>query len=515
MNESLTLVCSKGYFRFYVDAADTRGKLRSGPLSLIELRPKKLRPELLLLTLGHRLSTAHTMSGASDKARFYLEKYVPELQEYQRKEIFTRDQISAIAATRSDFEHVLNARGSQPADYARYATYEMNLDSLRKKRCKRLGVKNSTTFNGQRTVFFVLERGVKKFPGDMGLWMQYIKYCEQEEANKKLAKAFTSVLRLKPREWGLWVLAAKHYAERQGDMTTARTYMQRGLRFCKDRQELYVEYTRLEMVYLAKLAARRRILGMDVSERQDAEQAQEVDKSMLMLPKITAEDVDQDAKKGLEEVDVKALERLALAPAYTGAIPIAVFDATMTQFSNRADVAECFFDLVASFQTVPARKMVLQHIVDHLQATVPKSSAAIICEVRLSLQDTGLFSAEFPSALGRALSSMKSGLARIPESQQSEIAEKAALLLLPYLKADTDLDPDINRVVVASLNQYLRRVSLTSNKDKFQGGVDVVHAMVMAAQAHGNLTGPQLLQICAKHKPGLGGLAREEMHFAF
>ena len=31
------------------------------------------------------------MAGASDKARFYLEKYVPELQEYERKEIFTHD----------------------------------------------------------------------------------------------------------------------------------------------------------------------------------------------------------------------------------------------------------------------------------------------------------------------------------------------------------------------------------------------------------------------------------------
>ena len=52
---------------------------------------------------------------ASDKARFYLEQQVPELQEYERKQIFTRDEIAAIAKKRSDFEHILNARGSPSA----------------------------------------------------------------------------------------------------------------------------------------------------------------------------------------------------------------------------------------------------------------------------------------------------------------------------------------------------------------------------------------------------------------
>jgi hypothetical protein len=30
------------------------------------------------------------MAGASDKARFYLEQFVPELKEYEKKEIFTK-----------------------------------------------------------------------------------------------------------------------------------------------------------------------------------------------------------------------------------------------------------------------------------------------------------------------------------------------------------------------------------------------------------------------------------------
>jgi U3 small nucleolar RNA-associated protein 6 len=37
------------------------------------------------------------MAGASDKARFYLEQFIPELQELERKKIFTKvHQIFAI-----------------------------------------------------------------------------------------------------------------------------------------------------------------------------------------------------------------------------------------------------------------------------------------------------------------------------------------------------------------------------------------------------------------------------------
>nr|POE48648.1 u3 small nucleolar rna-associated protein 6 [Quercus suber] len=443
------------------------------------------------------------MSNASDKARFYLERYVPELQEYEQKQIFTRDQITAIAAKRSDFEHILNARGSQPADYARYATYEINLDSLRKKRCRRLAIK-STTFNGQRIVFFIMERAVKKFPGDTGLWMQYIKYCQQEEASKKLAKAFTSVLRLKPREWGLWVLAAKHYAETQGDMATARTYIHRGLRFCKDKRDLYLEYARLEMVYLAKLAARRRILGMDKPDHEDAkrldEQAQGLDENIMMLPTITAADFNQEARKGVEEVDAEALERLASAPAYTGAIPVAIFDAAMKQFGEGSDMAEDFFGLVASFADVPASTAILQHIVHHLQSLGAISPSIIICEALFVLHGKDVLSAEFPPALAKALSVVKVGRQTLPVKQHSDLAEKVSLMLLPYLTASSKLDEDINTVVLASLNQQLRGLSSTLRTKSNRSELNLIREMAAAVQAKGNLSGSQLLQIRADRK---------------
>lgn len=399
--------------------------------------------------------TTATMAAASDKARFYLEQHVPELQEYAQKQIFTRPEITAIAKKRSDFEHILNARGSKPGDYIRYATYEMNLDSLRKKRCKRMGVKGSM-HSGQRTIFFILERATKKFPGDLGLWMQYIDFCAKEKANKKLAKVFTQVLRLRPREWGLWVLAAKHYAEVQGDMTTARSYLQRGLRFCREERRLYLEYAKLEMVYLAKLAARRKILGLD-EERVVKEVSEGFggEEDVIALPDVTAEDIDPDANKGVEEVNADALKRLADAPAYTGAIPIAIFDAAMKQSKDNSDVASDFFDLVASFDSVPAMRDILQHIYRHIQSTAPGSADQIICEAKMHTLGTSATSAEFPAALGQSLAVVKSRIGELPPKEKAKMAEKAVFFLLPFLHEE-ELDEGVRKVLEASVKRYVK-----------------------------------------------------------
>ncbi|KAH9822847.1 HAT (Half-A-TPR) repeat-containing protein [Teratosphaeria destructans] len=429
------------------------------------------------------------MSGASDKARFYLEQYVPELQEYERKQIFTRQEITAITAKRSDFEHTINARGSRPGDYARYATYEMNLDALRKKRCKRLGVKGPTHFGGQRTVFFILDRATKKFPGDMGLWMQYIHFCQTEKAGKKLGKVLTSVLRLKPREHGLWILAAKWYAEQQGDMSTARSYMQRGLRFCQDQRNLWLEYAKLEMVYLAKLAARRRILGLD-EDRTAAEVEAQEDENMMMLPTVTAEDFEPDAGRGIEEVDQKALERLASAPAYTGAIPVAIFDAAMKEFKDDAGVAADFYELIAEFDLVPSTPRILQHILECLRANAAGSPELTICEARQELFGLQATSAEFPLALGKGLARVKAGLATMSEKQQVLLAEKAVLMLMPYLEQQEELDQDVATVISASVGRYLRVV----RADPHQARNKEVKRLAEAVKAEGKVDGVALLQ---------------------
>ncbi len=437
---------------------------------------------------------------ASDKARYYLEQYVPELQEYAQKEIFNAEEIRTITSKRSDFEHILAARGSKSTDYARYATYEMNLSSLVKKRCKRLGVK-STAYSGQRTIFFILDRGTKKFPGDLALWMQYIDFCKREKANKKLAKVFAGVLRLRPRDWGLWVLAAKWYSETQGDMSTARSFMQRGLRFCKDERRLWAEYLRLEMVYLAKLAARRKILGLDEeAARQIEKQKADADEEMQDAQPVTAEDIDPDARKGIDEVDDAALKKLAAAPAFAGAIPIAIFESAIKPFNDDAEFAATLFDLCATFDRVPATRRILQHILEHMRShpdTASGSVGAVICEAKMAIFGVPVQSEDFPEALGSALTVPRSVQAQLEPQQAAKLAEKMVLFILPYLATEQELDEDVEKVLELTARRYLNILSQQDQTTKRRSRIPMPDELAVRLRKEGQNQQADMLEALA------------------
>lgn len=220
---------------------------------------------------------------------------------------------------------------------------------------------------------------------------------------------------------------------------------------------MYLEYAKLEMVYLAKLAARRKILGLD-EEKKEPEAANEEDDNMMMLPEISAEDLDPEANKGVEEVTIEALKRLANAPAYTGAIPLAIFDAAMAQFNNDSDVANDFFDLVATFDTVPSARMILDTIYARLQETAPDSADQIICEAKMHAFGVAPTSVEFPAALGQSISTIKSGASRNTPAGQSKLAENAVVYFLSIVvdKQKDEMDEGVVRVLEASIKKYLR-----------------------------------------------------------
>ncbi|KAL9128155.1 MAG: hypothetical protein Q9175_007588 [Cornicularia normoerica] len=390
------------------------------------------------------------MAGASDKARFFQEQSVPELQEFARKKIFIKEEIASIARKRSNFEHILNARGPKPQDYARYAEYEMNLESLRRKRVKRLGVKTSN-HTGQRRIFFVLDRATKKFPGDLGLWMQYVTFAQKQKSNKKVSQLLTSVLRLHPTKPELWVHAA---TTRGADITGARSYMQRGLRLCGSSETLWIEYARLEMIHISKIAGRRRILGLDVEnvEEKSGRNSEDDDEDMITLPVITAEDI-ISAQRSSDGLEQEVLEKLSTSPALSGAIPMAIFDAAMKHFKEGNELCQRFFDTIAECQKVPCQENLLSHIMDTLRRIAPESPGTLIRWIQQPVIGIDVTSPEFPTLFGRSLDRMKEAFEILtPISSGSETARPISILgqhviawMLTYQKGD--LDTDVCRVI--------------------------------------------------------------------
>ncbi|KAF2139539.1 uncharacterized protein K452DRAFT_328002 [Aplosporella prunicola CBS 121167] len=454
------------------------------------------------------------MAGASDKARFYLEQSVPELRELERKQLFTRDEITAIAKKRSEFEHVLNARGSHPSDYARYVTYEMNVEALRKKRSKRVGVK-AGGHSGQRRIFFILERATRKFHGDVGLWMLYIEFARKEKARKKLQEVLTGALRMHPTKPELWIYAARWAVDDEADMTMARSYMQRGLRFCQKSRLLWLEYAKLEMIYVAKIAARRSILGLDQEPQAKAQQetpaGDDMAADMIALPAITAEDINpslstESASAG--DTDDVALQNLAATPVLTGAIPRAVFDAAMAEFAHDAALGEQFFDLFAAFTLAPCTPALLLHVVSALLSAAPDAVPTLACHFRQPVFGVSVSSPAFPRALGESLARVKAALQAADVAARPLLAEKAVLFLLPLLRSERsernehseerdegegEMDPALRKVVRASLRQYVRALE---GEEQVAGVVDALKGAKRVADARA------LVALGAKQWPG-------------
>lgn len=159
----------------------------------------------------------------------------------------------------------------------------MNLELLRRKRLKRQGLKN-TGHAGQRRIFLVLDRATRKFPGDLSLWMQYLDFASKQKANKKLSQVLTNLLRLHPTKPAIWIYAASNALNVKDDLTEARSYMQRGLRFCKHSKDLWLEYAKLEMLYVSKIAARSRVLGLDSARNNVGDANEDMMLCQVLLP---------------------------------------------------------------------------------------------------------------------------------------------------------------------------------------------------------------------------------------
>lgn len=334
----------------------------------------------------------------------------------------------------------------------RYIEFEKNVDALRRKRIKRLGARYKG--HGQRTIYFLYSRATRKFSGDLTLWMQYIDFARKDKAYKRLNDIFTSVARLHPTKPDIWILAANYFMETQADITNARSYMQRGLRFCKNSENMWIEYAKLETIYIGKIAGRRKILGLDIDRTKKPGTDEDGDEDMIALPQVTAEDVNPSLKQN-DGVDEVALQNLASAPVLTGAIPLAIFDAAMKQFQGKPRVAEGFFDMFAEFEQLSCTPRILQHVLDYLQEQYPHAIEADMCRFRMQLSGCHATGPEMAAALSQALDQISSTMQQHPD-ETTRVSEVAVRHLLSLHRLLADADPGLQKAWRAALRKYVR-----------------------------------------------------------
>ena len=331
----------------------------------------------------------------------------------------------------------------------------MNLEALRRKRIKRLGVR-SKGYDGQRRIFSILNRATEKFHGDVGLWILYVDYARKQKSYKKTGEVMTKMLRMHPNQAKLWIYAAKYALEEKGDMMEARGLLQRGLRFCEWNEELWLQYGKLEMMFIAKLAGRRRVLGLDkaatVEETDDDGQAGLTD-DIMALPSISAEEFNTQKES---HMPAKSSDDFKEERILSGALPITVFDAAMRQFDNEPKLAIQYFDMVAEFDGLTCRQALLNHVMEGLHSQKHKTSAIMIRYIKLPTTGITTSDSSFPPALGASLTRMQEiSAANLAQSIQADLHLQILEWLVQYL-TDSELDQDLRQVMVITMPKVFR-----------------------------------------------------------
>ncbi|CAI4215563.1 unnamed protein product [Parascedosporium putredinis] len=326
------------------------------------------------------------MSNVAEKARFFLERSVPQLREWEEKEVFSKK--------RSDFEYRILAHGCQPTDFSQYAKWEQSLDALRLKRCIRLKLRGylNSAHASQSRILQIYERGVERHRFARPLWIEYLDYMAKVKASKRWRKVMTQMLRLMPSDTALWVLAARRSAG-HGDMATARSLFMRGCKFCADDSAVWIEYARCEMEWLQKMDEKKKKTGKKSQDVIKESQVDEEDELRLgHSDSEEEEDIDEDGRIARDpdalvskpkKVFTAETKETLNNPALNGAIPIAIFDVSRKQAFFSPAVAESFFDMFSTFvTTVVAGPKILQNTLDAMRDAYPAAPETIYCYIR-------------------------------------------------------------------------------------------------------------------------------------
>ncbi|KAJ9518134.1 hypothetical protein QJQ45_010109 [Haematococcus lacustris] len=343
----------------------------------------------------------------ADTVRYLMEEMIPELEELESKGYFNRGEIKSIVQKRQDFEYALKRRAALKRDFLRYIEYEQKLDELRLHRKKELGIKGKKGLaeNGSvRRIHFIFERATRKFKADLSLWMAWIQHCKHSKSTKQLSKVVTKALHRHSHVPALWIEAAAWDFEHTGNVAAARALMQQGLRHCKSDEAMWTEYVRLEMMYVARLRARRAVLGLpnpevveDLAKRQaaaaaDKRAAKRARKAVLadssaadastaatdlfaastLTPPASSTPALAAAADVTEQDDTS---EAAVRAVLTGAVVKTVLQAALSALPRSLSLCTSLLAVITQF-SFPGTAQLMQCVVSHLQLEFGEVEAA-------------------------------------------------------------------------------------------------------------------------------------------
>ncbi|EPQ26024.1 uncharacterized protein PFL1_06477 [Pseudozyma flocculosa PF-1] len=169
-----------------------------------------------------------------ERVQYHLERSLPQLQLLDEAGVFTKEQLHSITTQRQSHEARLIRRAPQKVDFLRYADFEQNLSDLIVAKAVRMELgrhftqQNYALHTGH--IVSVWERLVRRFKWDVDSWQRYIEWANKRKMRVVVGRLYARALSLHPNKIPLWLSAASHELNNNSSTTAARSLLQRALR---------------------------------------------------------------------------------------------------------------------------------------------------------------------------------------------------------------------------------------------------------------------------------------------
>ncbi|KAH6787763.1 U3 small nucleolar RNA-associated-like protein [Perilla frutescens var. hirtella] len=361
----------------------------------------------------------------ADVVQFKLERMLDELDDLERRGLFSRREIAEIVKKRRKFEYRLKRPSPLKEDFFVYIDYEKQLDALRSLRKKAFerksgGEKSKKSVSDHSCVTRILhiyQLATNRFKGDIELWFQYLEFC-RARGHGRMKKALAQLVRFHPKIAGVWIYAAAWEFDSNLNVASARALMQNGLRSCPTSEDLWVEYLRMELTYLNKLKARKIALGEDkgnvARDNKNADEQQWKDKNQDLFVSLD-ENGDVDKRSNSQDGDSEGKLDMfrehglnVLDAIYSGAI-----EALPSVFSLRTR----FLAILDATELVYSEEM-RKKILDDMRRDFSKEPQYWDWLARVEIADSEGVN---PLQLGKAVQVYEEGLKSLPSSVMVEL----------------------------------------------------------------------------------------------
>ena len=250
-----------------------------------------------------------------------------------------------------------------------------------------------------------------------------------------------------PSSSELWILAAQYEYDTNYNISGARNLLLRSLRLNPEKRELWLEYAKLECLYILKIIERRRVLGLDKQEDKMVEDKTGFDdQNEITLPTITQEELQKTDGPRLDRLLTSPLTNVSTNPALNGAIPLAVYSSAIASRPDDVSLVAGFYDVFLSFYSgLSFIDSALDTVKGQLMEYFPGRGKTFLIQIKDHTRGIEVTDKRFPAAI-REMMRTANAVPKLPLKERRE----CCIGLLEYLEkvSKTDgIDANLQKVI--------------------------------------------------------------------